>query len=91
MQTKKKRTILYVILGVVAVAVAAGVTLIRSRQMAQAEVAIRSATVERGTMLVSVSASGSVEPQGRVDLAFEVPGLEEEIDELLHFPFSPRS
>ena len=41
---------------------------------------MRSATVERGTLLVTVSASGSVEPQSRVDLAFESPG---EVSEVL--------
>jgi len=79
MDSRMKRTILYVALGVVVVAVAAGAIIMRSRGTARAEEAIRSTIVERGTMLVAVSASGSVEPQARVDLAFEVPGLVAEV------------
>ena len=79
MNTKMKRTILYVALGVVVVAAVAGALFLRSRRTAQAEEAIRSTVVKRGTMLVAVSASGSVEPQARVDLAFEVPGLVAEV------------
>ena len=79
MDSRMKRTILYVALGVVVVAVAAGAILMRSRGTARAEEAIRSTVVERGTMLVAVSASGNIEPQARVDLAFEVPGLVAEV------------
>jgi HlyD family secretion protein len=76
-----KRMSLYVILGVVAVVVAAvvGVAVWRSRAAAQPEAEARSALVERGTMLVAVSASGSVEPQDRVSLAFEAPGQVAEV------------
>lgn len=45
----------------------------RGRLAWQPEEAARSTVVERGTMLVAVSASGSVEPQDRVNLAFEMP------------------
>ncbi|MEE8391623.1 MAG: efflux RND transporter periplasmic adaptor subunit [Anaerolineae bacterium] len=66
-----KRTILYVILGVVTVAAAVGVS---ACQASQPEEETRSAVVERGTLLVAVSASGSIEPQARVNLTFELPG-----------------
>ena len=79
MDSRMKRTILYVALGVVVVAVAAGAIIMRSQGAARAEEAIRSTIVERGTMLVVVSASGNIEPQARVDLAFEVPGLVAEV------------
>lgn len=74
-----KRTTLYVILGVAIVAVVVGALVWRSRLAAQPEEQTRSALVERGTMLVAVSASGSVEPQTRVNLAFESPGRVTEV------------
>jgi len=79
MDKKMKRTIAYVVLGVVVVATAAIAIFLRSRPAARAGDAIRSTVVERGTMLVAVSASGGVEPLARVDLAFEVPGLVAEV------------
>jgi len=69
-----KRTMLYVILGAVIVAAVAGAIGWWSRQTAPPGEEIRSAVVERGTVSVDVSTSGSVEPQARVSLAFEVPG-----------------
>jgi HlyD family secretion protein len=70
-----KRTALYVILGAVVVLAVVGGFVWRSRSTAQLEEQeVRSAVVERGTMFVAVSASGSIEPQTRVGLAFEVPG-----------------
>jgi len=69
-----KRTMLYVVLGVAAIAVVVGALAWRSRQAAQPAGEVRSAVVERGTMRVAVSASGSVEPQARVGLAFEASG-----------------
>ena len=69
-----KRTVLYVMLGVVVVAMVAGAAYWRSQRTDQSEEDIRSAVVERGTMLVAVSASGSIEPQARVNLTFELPG-----------------
>jgi multidrug efflux pump subunit AcrA (membrane-fusion protein) len=74
-----KRTTLYVILGVAIVAAVVGAAVWRSRLAAQPEEETRSALVERGTMLVAVSASGSVEPQTRVSLAFESPGRVTEV------------
>jgi HlyD family secretion protein len=76
----KRRTILYVILGVVLVAAAVTAILVWSAQKAQtAEGEILTAVVERGTLLVAVSASGSVEPQASVDLTFEMPGRVAEV------------
>jgi HlyD family secretion protein len=66
-----KRTTLYAILGAAAIAAVAGVFLLRECSAAQPEEETRSAIVERGTMRVAVSASGSVEPQARVSLEFE--------------------
>jgi HlyD family secretion protein len=68
-----KRTIFYVILGAIIVVAMAGMTACQTQSNGQSE-EDRSAVVERGTMLVSVSASGSIEPQARVDLAFETSG-----------------
>ncbi|MBN1978899.1 MAG: efflux RND transporter periplasmic adaptor subunit [Anaerolineae bacterium] len=78
----KRRTILYVILGVVLVAAAVAGILIRSARQAQTteeEEEALIAVVERGTLLVAVSASGSIEPQASVDLAFETPGRVAEV------------
>jgi HlyD family secretion protein len=75
-----KRVMLYVILGVIVVAVVVGVVAWRRSPLArQPEQELRSAVVERGTMLVAVSASGSVEPRARVSLAFEVVGRISEV------------
>ncbi|MDY6876322.1 MAG: efflux RND transporter periplasmic adaptor subunit [Chloroflexota bacterium] len=68
-----KRTILYVVLGIVVVAVI-GVVIWQSRVTAPVEGQILSTAVERGMVSVTVSASGSIEPQARVNLGFEVPG-----------------
>jgi HlyD family secretion protein len=74
-----KRTTLTVILGVAIVAAVVGAVIWRSRLAAQPEEETRSAVVERGTMLVAVSASGSVKPQTRVSLSFESPGRVDEV------------
>ena len=74
-----KRTTLYVILGTVAIAAVAGVFLLRAGSVAQPEEETRSAFVERGSILVAVSSSGSVEPQTRVGLAFDLPGRVAEV------------
>ena len=74
-----KRTTLYVILGLVVVAAVAGALVWRSRSARQQEEETRSAVVERGTMLVAISASGTVEPQARVSLDFESPGRVAEV------------
>ncbi len=69
-----KRTIIYVILIVVVIAAIVGAILWRSQAAEQLEGETRSAAVERATMLVAVSASGSVDLRERVSLAFEMPG-----------------
>ena len=74
-----KRTALYVILGAVIVMAVVSVVIWRSQVAAQSREDTRSAVVERGTMLVAVSASGAVEPQSRVGLAFESPGRVAEV------------
>jgi len=74
-----KRTTLYVILGALLITAAVSAAVWRSRQAAQPEEETRSAVVERGTMLVAVSASGSIEPHARVGLTFEVPGRVAEV------------
>lgn len=76
----KRRIILYVILGVVLVAAAvAGILIWSTRQAQTAEGDTLTAVVERGTLLVAVSASGSIEPQASVDLTFETPGRVAEV------------
>ncbi len=74
-----KRTALYVILGIVAVGAVASVIAGRFWMARQPEEETRSAVVERGTMLVVVSASGTIEPQTRVGLSFETPGRVAEV------------
>ena len=77
-----KRSARYVILGVIIVgaAIAIGAVVWRSRQAGEPpEEAARSAVVERGKMLVAVSASGNIEPAARVNLAFESPGRVAEV------------
>jgi HlyD family secretion protein len=69
-----KRRTLYVIGAVAVVAVILGIALLWTRQVRSSEEEeVRSAVVERGTMLVAVSASGSVEPEAQVSLEFEQP------------------
>ncbi len=70
----KRRTILYIILGVVLVAAIAAVVVWRTQQAQTTGEETSSAVVERGTLLVAVSASGSIEPQTSVGLTFETPG-----------------
>ena len=68
-----KRTTLYVVLGVVVLA-AVGVIIWQPWAAQQVEEEARTAVVERGTLLVTVSASGNVEPEAQVPLTFDVPG-----------------
>jgi HlyD family secretion protein len=75
-----KRRTLYIVLGVVAIAAVVGTVLIlQRRQAAQSTDETTTAVVERGTLLVAVSASGAIEPQDRVSLSFEQPGLVDEV------------
>lgn len=70
----KRRTI-YVILGLILLAAVGGVVVWRSRisRDSQNQVA-RSAQVQRGSMIVAVTAAGRIEPAARVGLSFEAPG-----------------
>jgi len=68
-----RRRVLGVILGAIIVAVVAGLFIWQARPAAP-EGETRSAVVERRTMLVAVSASGSIEPKARVSLVFQSPG-----------------
>ena len=73
-----KRTTLYAVLGIVVVA--AVVMAIWQPWLArQPEEEARTAVVERGTLLVTVSATGNVEPEARVNLSFEMPGRVAEV------------
>jgi HlyD family secretion protein len=68
----KRRTI-YIVTGVVLVAAVAAVIVWRTQQAQTSEEETRSAVVERGALLVAVSASGSIEPQSSAGLTFETP------------------
>jgi HlyD family secretion protein len=68
-----------VVLGVVLVAAIAAVVVWRTQKTQASEEETRSAVVERGTLLVAVSASGSIEPQASVGLTFETPGRVAEV------------
>jgi len=73
------KRVLYVVLGAVVIAAVVGAVLWRSPLVTPPEEEARSAVVERGAMLVAVSASGSIEPQARVHLVFELPGRVAEV------------
>jgi len=70
----KRRTILVILAVVVVGLVAGGVYWRYQQQAAEPVEGLRSARVELGSMLVVVSASGSVEPEERVDLALDPAG-----------------
>jgi HlyD family secretion protein len=70
-----KRRTLYIILGIVTIAALSGALYWQWRQRpAQPTEDLRTTVVERGDLVVAVSASGNVGPQRRVDLAFEASG-----------------
>jgi HlyD family secretion protein len=74
-----RRRILYIILGAIAIAAIVSVIVWRARPAGQSAQETRSASVERTTMLVAISASGSIEPQFRVNLVFEGSGRVAEV------------
>jgi len=74
-----KRRVLYIILGVLAIVAVGGVVFWRFRPKRQAQATYRAAQVERGSMVVAVSASGNIEPAKRVGLTFDAPGRVEEV------------
>ncbi|MBN1811860.1 MAG: efflux RND transporter periplasmic adaptor subunit [Anaerolineae bacterium] len=70
----------YIVLGAVAIAAVIGFIIILQRQQAaQLTDKATTAVVERGSLLVAVSASGIIEPQDRVSLTFEQMGLVDEV------------
>jgi len=74
------RKILYAALGLLLIAAVAGGLVWHSRQQrSQLPDDLRSALVERGQMIVAVSASGAIEPAHRADLALEVGGQVAEV------------
>ena len=74
-----KRRTLFVVLGIAAVLAVAGVALWRVGVFQRPAPEVRTTTVERNTLLVVVSASGSVELEARVGLSFDVPGWVDEV------------
>lgn len=68
-----KRTTLFIIVATIAIAAVAGGLVWRSRQRSAqaARENLQSAVVERGDMLVTVSASGQIKPAEQADLSFE--------------------
>lgn len=75
----KRRTI-YVILGIIAAAAIGGVVLWRSGVLQESEEEpLRSTVVERGSMIVAVTAAGNIDPAARVGLTFQAPGRVAEI------------
>ena len=76
-----KRKAVYVILALLVIGgLAAGAVMLKNRRAASGEQEdSRAAVVRRGTLLVSVSGSGSVEPLRRVNLTFEGLGTVAEV------------
>lgn len=74
------RKLLYALIGVLIVAAAAGgYTWWSRRQAQQSEAELRTAVVERGDMVVAVTASGTIQPARRVNLVFETSGRVNEV------------
>lgn len=69
-----KKGRLWIILGVVGVVLIGAFFGWRRLQAGGNEEEVRTAVVERGTLRVSVSASGRIQPEAQVDLSFDVPG-----------------
>ena len=75
----KRKTLYVALVLVVAVAIGAGFLWRSRQQAAESADALRSAVVEQGSMLVTVSASGSIELARRADLALETSGQVAEV------------
>lgn len=73
-----KRATIYVVLGVVVVAVV-GAVIWQPWLTREPEEETRATVVERGMLVVTVSASGSIEPEAQVALSFDVPGRVTEV------------
>lgn len=74
-----KRILLYLGVALVVVAGVASVYVWRSGAATGSDGPVRAAVVERGTMQVAVSASGSIKPLARVSLTFDSPGRVAEV------------
>ncbi len=74
-----KRNAPYLVIAVLIAAAAGGFWWWRHHQGAAPAGETRTAVVERGSLLVAVSASGSIEPNRRVNLTFETPGRVAEV------------
>lgn len=75
----RKRIALYIVLIILAVGAGTGLIYWRFYSGKGTVETLRSAVVERGSMLVAVSASGSIAPHARVNLSFETPGRVAEV------------
>jgi len=77
----RKRRNLWIVLAIVAVVVVVGVLFFVRRAAARraADDEVRTAVVERGTLRVTVTASGSIEPAAQVDLGFDLAGRVAEV------------
>jgi HlyD family secretion protein len=67
---------------VVIAVIAAGVVIVQRRRAAQDETTdeqVRRVRVERGDLVVSVSATGSIVPREQVQLSFDLPGKVEQV------------
>jgi len=73
------RTLRYVIISLLVVAAIGGVIWWQRQPADESSMAERTATVERGPMIVTVTAAGTVEPEARAGLAFEIPGRVETV------------
>ena len=69
----------YLVLGIAIVAAAIAVFYWQPWVAQEPEEETRTAVVERGTLLVTVSATGDVEPAARVALGFDMPGRVAEV------------
>ena len=74
-----KRTVRYLIVGLLAVAILAAAIVWLTRGQVQPEQTAREAIVERGSMLIAVAATGRIEPVRRVELSFDLPGQVAEV------------
>ena len=78
----KKRNNLWTILIIVAVVLVVGGLLVAKRQAASSagEQDLQTAVVGRGTLSITVTASGSIEPDLAVNLGFDLPGRVAEVN-----------
>jgi HlyD family secretion protein len=74
-----KRRTLYALLGTIAIVAVVAVVVWRIRAAAAPTEEYQTAVVERGALLVAVSASGTIEPHERVSLSFDQTGLVAEV------------